>query len=65
MTVISTEDDGQPALLIAMQEYLSLSEVRTFAITRVLLFPIRKMLALVFTGTSSYFVSSFIRMTSQ
>ena len=54
MTVISTEDDAEPALLIAMQEYLPLSEVRTFSITRVLLFPIGKMLALVFTGTSSF-----------
>ena len=54
MTVISTEDDAEPALLTAMQEYLPLSEVRTFSITRVLLFPNGKMLALVFTGESSF-----------
>ena len=35
-----SEDDAEPALLTAMQEYLPLSEVRTFSITRVLLFPI-------------------------
>ena len=54
MTVISTEDDAEPALLTAMQEYVPLSEVRTFSITRVLLFPNGKMLALVFTGVSSF-----------
>ena len=50
MTVTSTEDDAKPALLTAMQEYLPLSEVRTFSITRVLLVPIGKNLALAFTG---------------
>ena len=50
VTVISIEEDAQPALLIAMQEYLPLSEVRTFSITRVLLVPNGKMLALAFTG---------------
>ena len=54
MTLISTEDDAEPALFIALQEYLPLSEVRTFSITRVLLFPIEEMLALVFTGTPSF-----------
>ena len=50
MTVTSTKDDAEPALLNAMQEYLPLSEVRTFSITRVLLVPSGKMLALAFTG---------------
>ena len=50
MTVTSTEDDAKPALLTAMQEYLPLSEVRTFSITRVLLVPIGKILALAFIG---------------
>ena len=40
VTVIWTKDDAEPALFTALQEYLPLSEVRTFSITRVLLFPV-------------------------
>ena len=54
MTVILTEDDAEPALFTALQEYVPLSEIRTFSITRVLLFAVRTMLALVFTGTPSF-----------
>ena len=54
VTVISMEDDTEPASFTAMHEYLPLSEVWTFSITRVLFFPICVMLALVFTETSSF-----------
>ena len=54
VTVISTEDDAEPALFTATHEYLPPSEVRTFSITRVLFFPICVMLALAITETSSF-----------
>ena len=54
VTVISTEDDAEPALFTATHEYLPPSEVRTFSITRVLFFPISVMLALAITETSSF-----------
>ena len=65
MTLISTVVDAEPASWIASQEYLPLSEVRTFSITRVLLlFPFREILALAIPQLSSFVHRIFLVASS-